>query len=55
MSIQDNTDIGVCCDNCGATANVDVTNDVLHKLAQREWNTHGNQEICPECADKAEG
>ena len=53
MSILDNTDIEVSCDDCGATANVDVTHAVLHKLAQREWNTH-NGERCPECADKHE-
>jgi len=53
MAIVDNTDIEVCCDDCGATANVDVTNAVLHKLAQREWDTHGH-EICSECADKKE-
>ena len=53
MSILDSTDIGVSCDDCGATANVDVTNDVLHKLARREWNTHGG-EHCPECAERNE-
>lgn len=54
MIILYNTDIEVSCDDCGATANIDVTNDVLHKLAQREWDTHGGHEICPECADEKE-
>lgn len=54
MAIKDNTDIEVSCDGCGATANVDVTNAVLHKLAQRDWETRCGNEKCPDCAKKDE-
>lgn len=52
MAINSSTDIEVCCDECGATANVDVTNDVLHRLAQRDWETRCGNELCPTCSEK---
>lgn len=53
MAINGNVDIEVSCDDCGATANVDVTNDVLHKLSRRDWRT-SSELHCPECATKHE-